>query len=1280
MRRLRFRWAGRMAILLLAGVCIAEDLLQQEVISREVGLFVGQSPQPPPPVLERVAVTNGGFESVPIVQNLLYWTNRAGWTGSGNPSFGGPLTYGRGNNGGLPAPSEGEQAVGLQKDAVIFTPLTVPHPGAYFLSWRHASRAGQVNPYIVFTNRVSGTSGTAVGPRVPVSPVFNTSSTEWSTVTLQMWFNQAGTVLLGFAGLNSGGGDETVVIDDVQLMRFVSEGTRTFPEMREVVSREASFYIEGNRGRLLEEVVSREVSFTVDAVGTPPPVLDLALTVSPTGETVTVDWSRFYNPWSVKDVAAFHVYQSATPFDSVAGRTPTRVVPADTLSTTFTGLPAWRDSYYAVVAVDALGNAGTEVVCSGAYVLMPELVSREASFFVGNGPDREAISRETSLLIDNPGSPVAVGRFLVMPSANGDSVTLDWSSYNSWQEKDVVHYRVYYSDRLISSLEGVPWVQVPGETFRWTFNGLTPWTDHFFAVIPVDGLGNSAPGFHYQGAYVLMPEVVSREAGVFVGDEPVPPYREVISREASLVVADAVVPAPVTGITSGFLAGTSRSRYGAIDLDWTAYAEEEQRDIVRYRLYSSDRFFTNVTEMAWTAFPENPDRWDGRRRATIQGLDPAQIHYVAVVAEDAAGRFNPSVYSVSALASIGTVGEVRNLVATPTRDGWEIRWEIGGTGDNLEGFLRGFRVYRNGTHLPLLLGPLARSSSLPAMLEAGGTTVKVTTVDVFGVESPGATLELRAPQPFVGTNAWIDELTQHSQDLLLRDGTFPVGGLTVTLLSGPVGLVVTNGVLAWTPTEAQGPSTNEVVVSVTDGVVAVTNRFVITVREVNSLPRFVDVPGAQVSGTYDASLGTLPQAQGWRPAAGPWGGGAPNDYVSNGTLYMNPSPAWNGYGQAYADSTYPPLSQPIDLANGFTNTFTVKVVEGRFTTMIADKFGISSWLDVDASGYLQFRSGPSVAFDPSDALHTYVITGNANSVELRIDGAENPILVAPTHSTSDLNYILFGDVIHASYTVAQLTKFSFQVNSLLMLPGPTNATINELVGYTQALTPQDADLPAQTLTVSLVSGPTGLVVTNGVLAWTPMEMQGPSTNTVEVEVSDGVDSVTNRFEITVREVNVSPRWLAIPDGVGEVGKEYVQRLEVVDEDLPVQPLTFQLLEPIPGAVVESGLFRWTPTSTQAGSTNRIRVVASDGVASVENEFRIRVIGALTPPTFVGGPELAGDRLRLRVRVEGVLRLEVSEDLINWRHHSTVEGTEGSVVTTEIPLELGSKFFRLIRVP
>jgi hypothetical protein len=335
------------------------------------------------------------------------------------------------------------------------------------------------------------------------------------------------------------------------------------------------------------------------------------------------------------------------------------------------------------------------------------------------------------------------------------------------------------------------------------------------------------------------------------------------------------------------------------------------------------------------------------------------------------------------------------------------------------------------------------------------------------------------------TNATINELVGYTQPLVPQDVDIPVQPLTVTLLSGPSGLVVTNGLLGWTPTEAQGPSTNSIVVAVTDGVDSVTNGFSVVVRGLTRLPR---------------------------------------------------------------------------------------------------------------------------------------------------------------------------------------------------LAGATNATINELVGYTQPLVPLGMDIPIQPLTVTLLSGPTGLVVTNGVMSWTPTEAQGPSTNEVVVTVSDGVGSVTNRFNVMVREVNVAPRWLVIPDGVGEVGREYVQQLEASDEDLPVQLLTFQLLEPIPGAVVESGLFRWTPTSTQAGSTNRIRVVASDGVVSVENEFRIRVIGVSTTPAFVGGPEFAGDRLRLRIRMEGVLRLEVSDNLTDWRTHSALQGTEGSVVTTEIPLELGSKFFRLIRVP
>src|SRR5690606_42125055 len=56
-------------------------------------------------------------------------------------------------------------------------------------------------------------------------------------------------------------------------------------------------------------------------------------------------------------------------------------------------------------------------------------------------------------------------------------------------------------------------------------------------------------------------------------------------------------------------------------------------------------------------------------------------------------------------------------------------------------------------------------------------------------------------------------------------------------LSGPVGASIdANGVITWTPTEAQGPSTNTFTTVVTDGEASATNSFVVIVEEVNSAP------------------------------------------------------------------------------------------------------------------------------------------------------------------------------------------------------------------------------------------------------------------------------------------------------------------------------------------------------------------------------------------------------------------------------------------------------------
>ena len=49
-----------------------------------------------------------------------------------------------------------------------------------------------------------------------------------------------------------------------------------------------------------------------------------------------------------------------------------------------------------------------------------------------------------------------------------------------------------------------------------------------------------------------------------------------------------------------------------------------------------------------------------------------------------------------------------------------------------------------------------------------------------------------------------------------------------------------------------------------------------------------------------------------------------------------------------------------------------------------------------------------------------------------------------------------------------------------------------------------------------------VISTNGVISWTPSEVQGPGVYTLTTVVSDGSLSATNSFSVTVNEVNVAP--------------------------------------------------------------------------------------------------------------------------------------------------------------
>jgi hypothetical protein len=146
--------------------------------------------------------------------------------------------------------------------------------------------------------------------------------------------------------------------------------------------------------------------------------------------------------------------------------------------------------------------------------------------------------------------------------------------------------------------------------------------------------------------------------------------------------------------------------------------------------------------------------------------------------------------------------------------------------------------------------------------EAQGPSTNTITVRVFddGVPSLSATQSFTvvvrevnsAPGLTVPVDQTLDELTTLTVTNTATDADLPANVLTFELLAGPTGVSLNpaTGLLTWTPTEAQGPSTNTITVRVfDDGVPSLssTNSFTVVVREVNTAPMLAAVSAQSVN-------------------------------------------------------------------------------------------------------------------------------------------------------------------------------------------------------------------------------------------------------------------------------------------------------------------------------------------------------------------------------------------------------------------------------------------------
>ncbi|MCD8533443.1 MAG: cadherin repeat domain-containing protein, partial [Verrucomicrobia bacterium] len=154
----------------------------------------------------------------------------------------------------------------------------------------------------------------------------------------------------------------------------------------------------------------------------------------------------------------------------------------------------------------------------------------------------------------------------------------------------------------------------------------------------------------------------------------------------------------------------------------------------------------------------------------------------------------------------------------------------------------------------------------------------------------------------------------------------------------------------------------------------------------------------------------------------------------------------------------------------------------------------------------------------------------------------------------------------------------------------------------------DADLPAQSITFSLESGPEGAVIdaTTGNVRWTPDEQSGPGSVEFIVKATDnGQPSLARTLTATIPidEIN-SPPAINSPSDIAVNELETWQfQIPASDVDVPANVLQYAIDNAPDGMTVDaaSGVMRWIPSELQGPGPFSVTLIVTDSNPSAVNE-------------------------------------------------------------------------------
>jgi hypothetical protein len=438
--------------------------------------------------------------------------------------------------------------------------------------------------------------------------------------------------------------------------------------------------------------------------------------------------------------------------------------------------------------------------------------------------------------------------------------------------------------------------------------------------------------------------------------------------------------------------------------------------------------------------------------------------------------------------------------------------------------------------------------------------------------------------------------------------------------------VSTNGLISWTPTEAQGPSTNIVLVSVTDTNLyaltnqsySVTNSFTIIVLESNSAPFWTN-------GFANVTMNELTALSITNPATD-------LDLPTNTLTYAlsNNAPAWAGIDTNTGVITLLPGE-----ADAPTNVVITVIVTDNGSPNLSGTTNFTVIVN-------EVNTAPHFILTPPDVTvavsNTLVITNGATDSDIPTNTLVYSLLNPPAGAVVDTN---------SGVLTLTLNVGTNKITTVVTDNGvpPLSATNSFTVIVTNNLTVPTNLILISSIIQTNINGTNGFLLTwfaptnnHFRVQWTP-ELEPPAwstfTNPPLVAYDLFISPTNSRFTFFddgtqtggfgpdrfYRLLLVPPPTNTPPFFVTPPATMFVTPLSTLtvtnpagDADLPPQILSFNFSTTVAGGNVpvlntNTGIITWTPDLSQAGTTNTITTIVTDNGSpnlSATNSFLIIV--------------------------------------------------------------------------